>query len=312
MAFPEVTIVVPARNRPRELTACLLALKAQSFSTEQFEVIVCDDGSTEDLKPVIVPFQSSLNLRHLIQPQKGPAAARNLGIKHARAEIVAMTDSDTLPQGDWLKKLVGALQAQPQAVGVEGKVTAEQPDEFAPLGEGPSNLSGGVYLTCNCAYRREALIRAGGFDESFPYPAYEDVELAARVQQWGEIVWQPEAVVYHPRRPLTAATVLKKLHHWEYVLIMGCRYGYLGWRKYPVKFTALRVIALSLIALPLSKFKDAAHWLLKKPFAALKLFGFAFLESLGALLLVIPRILSGSYKKKIARQNYLLELALPE
>ncbi|NOT64033.1 MAG: glycosyltransferase [Acidobacteria bacterium] len=310
MAFPEVTVIIPTRNRPRELAACLTALQAQTFPADKFEVLVCDDGSTEELKSIVASFEPVLNLRYLSQPQKGPAAARNLGIRHAQAVLVAMTDSDTLPQRDWLEKLVEALNANPQAIGAEGKVTAERPEEFAPLGEGPTNLTGGVYLTCNCAYRREVLIKAGGFDESFPYPAYEDVELAARTQQWGEIVWQPDAVVYHPRRPLTAATVLKKLRHWEYVLIMGCRYGYLGWRRYPVKSAALRVMLLSLIALPLSKLKDAFCWLLKKPFVALKLGGFGVLESLGALWFVFPCIVSGSYKKKIKRQNYLSEPAL--
>ena len=106
-----------------------------------------------------------------------------------------MTDSDTIPAPDWLSKLVSALDTNPNASGVEGKVIAKNAGEFDPIGEGPSNLEGGVFLTCNCAYRRDALDRVGGFDESFPYPAYEDTDLAARVTEIGTIVWQPEAVI---------------------------------------------------------------------------------------------------------------------
>jgi glycosyltransferase involved in cell wall biosynthesis len=302
----EVSVIIPTRDRPHELTACLRALQAQTYPSQIYEVLVCDDGSQEDMQAVVERFQmEGLAIRYLYQEPKGPAAARNLGIRHARAPIVAMTDSDTVPHPNWLAKLVESLDMHPQAVAVEGKVTAERADEYEPLGEGPTNLSGGVYLTCNCAYRREVLIAAGGFDELFPYPAYEDVELAARAQAWGEIVWQPEAIVYHPRRPLTAATVMKKLRHWEYVLIMGCRYGYLGWRHYPVKRAALRVMLLSVLALPLAKFKTAISWFFKQPTSACKLAGLGVVESVGALFLVVPAVLSGKYKNKIPRQNYL-------
>jgi glycosyltransferase involved in cell wall biosynthesis len=304
----KVSVVIPIRDRQRELTACLAAMQEQTFPAKDFEILICDDGSIEDLKPGLAPFQLKLNLNYLKQMPQGPAAARNLGIRNARAPIVAMTDSDTLPDREWLAQLVTALQANPQAVAVEGKVTSKKPDEFGALGEGPTNLIGGVYLTCNCAYRRDILLRAGGFDESFPYPAYEDVELAARVRPWGEIVWQPKAVVYHPRRRITTASVIKKLKHWEYVLIMGLRYGYLGWPRYAVSHPASRVIILSVIALPLSKFKDALAWLLKKPTSAFELCWLGLIESAGALLFVVPSIISGNYKQKVERKNYLPNL----
>jgi glycosyltransferase involved in cell wall biosynthesis len=304
----EVSVIIPTRNRPQELADCLSALRAQTYPSQKFEVLICDDGSQEDIQSVVKRFQSNdWSIRYLHQEPKGPAAARNLGIRHARALVVAMTDSDTLPHSNWLAKLVESLDMHPQAIAVEGKVTAECADEYEPLGEGPTNLSGGVYLTCNCAYRRDVLIAAGGFDELFPYPAYEDVELAARAQTWGEIVWQPEAIVYHPRRPLTTATVMKKLRHWEYVLIMGCRYGYLGWRRYPVKHAALRVTLLSVLALPMAKFKTAISWLFKQPSSAGKLAWLGLVEAVGALFLVVPAVLSGKYKNKVPRQNYLAD-----
>lgn len=306
MKSPEVSVIIPTRNRSEDLRQCLAALSAQDFGQELFEVVVCDDGSEEDLSPVVdEAARAGLDVRLARQRPSGPAAARNLGIRESSGEIVAMTDSDTLPDRSWLRKLIEALQSSPGASGVEGRVVADNEGAFDPLGEGPTNKEGGVYLTCNCAYRRRALVGAGGFDETFPYPAFEDTELAARAQRFGEILWQPEAVVIHPQRPLTLRAVWKKLRHWEFVLIMGLRYGYLGWKRYPVRHPRLRVAALSVIALPLAKLRTAAQWIGKDPLAACKLACFGLVEAAGAMVLVAPRALFGSFAGRIDRRDYL-------
>ncbi len=305
----EVSVIVPVRDRLTELARCLLAIGSQDFRPASYEVIVCDDGSTEDVQSLVREVtQRGGNWVYLRQNPKGPSAARNLGIRHARGAIVAMTDSDTIPQPDWLAKLCQTLAEHPEAAAVEGQVYAKNEGEYGPLGEGPTNKNGGVYLTCNCAYRRAVLLQAGGFDESFPYAAYEDTELAARVQQFGPIVWQPAAVVIHPERPLTVQGVLNKLRHWEYVLIMGMRYGYLAWRRYPVKHPRLRVAALAVLALPVAKFKKAAGWLATHPAAALRLMLLGTLEAVGALLLVAPKALFADYSGRVVRKDYLSNL----
>ncbi len=306
MVVIEISIIIPTRNRGEDLRRCLAALAGQTRPMENVEVLVCDDGSEESLAEVVAAASGDgLRITHLRQAPRGPAAARNLGISHARGAIIAMTDSDTQPQPGWLAALEEALAAHPEAVGVEGLVRADNVGRFDPLGEGPSNLTGGVFLTCNCAYRRQSLVAVGGFDETFPYPACEDTELAARIGALGPIIWQPAAVVIHPQRPLTLRTVLNKLRHWEYVLIMGLRYGYLGWQQYPTRYPRLRVAALSVIALPLSKLRTAANWFYRKPEAAAKLCLLAVVESLGALLTVVPMAFSRRIDQRIPRQGYL-------
>lgn len=302
----EVTVIVPVHNRPQELQECLQALFAQDYPHDQFEIVICDDGSTEPILDKIESFaQRDIKLIYVRQENRGPAAARNLGILQASGSIVAMTDSDTLPDSKWLRNLVSALSETPEAVGVEGQVCAPNELEFFPLGEGPINKAGKVYLTCNCAYRRDVLFQAGGFDETFPYPAYEDTDLASKMQEFGPILWQPSAVVYHPQRPLTLKAVMKKLTHWEYVLITAFRYGYFAWPQYKTKHPRMRAIALSVIALPLSKFKAAAGCAIAFPVAALKLFGYGIAESLGALYVVVPKALFGNYKARAIRGRYL-------
>lgn len=302
----DIAVVIPVRNRRLDLERCLAAIYAQDFRKERFELIVCDDGSNENLSEVIDRFKYRFaNMRYIRQRAKGPATARNLGILHARSPIIAFTDSDTVPDQRWLSSLHPIFSHNTNIVGVEGKVIADDEAKFHILGEGPTNKVGGVYLTCNCAYRRDALIAAGGFDESFPYPAYEDTEIAARLLQIGEIVWQPEAIVIHPRRAITLTTVLKKLQHWEYALTMGFRYGFLAWRQYPVTYPKLRVIALAVIALPLAKIKIALNNLKLFPRLSLKLFLLGAAESLGALFYVMPKILFSSRSRKTARIDYL-------
>lgn len=302
----EISVIVPAHNRPRELQECLRALSKQSYPINKFEVIVCDDGSTESIAEAIAEAQSlNLNVTHLRQKQRGPAAARNLGIRQASAAIIAMTDSDTVPDPDWLNNLYLSLIESPEAVGVEGKVYSLNDFDFFPLGEGPANTSGKVYLTCNCAYRRAALFQVGGFDETFPYPAYEDVELASQIQKLGAILWQPKAIVLHPQRALTFRTVIKKLTHWEYVLITAFRFGYFAWPQYQTRFPRFRAIVLSVIALPVSKFKEAMECIFFSPSAAVKLAALGIVESICALFMVVPKILLGDFNAKAIRKDYL-------
>ncbi len=302
----EVSVIVPVHNRQSELKECLLALSVQDYPKDKFEIIICDDGSTENISDA-VEYARNLGIASVYarQERKGPASARNLGILQARGSIIAMTDSDTIPDRAWLKNLCSALNESPEAAGVEGRVGSLNDLEFIPLGEGPANKSGNVYLTCNCAYRREVLFQVGGFDETFPYPAYEDVELAAQVKTIGSILWQPNALVIHPQRALTLRAVLKKLTHWEYVLVMAFRFGYFAWPQYQTKHPRLRAIALSVLALPFSKIRAAADCLMVFPSASLKLLAFAFVECLGALFFVAPKALFGDYASKSVRGNYL-------
>ena len=127
MSVPEVSVVIPVRNRPHELVKVLEAIGGQDYPRDQFEVLVCDDGSTADIRTIAEDARrSGLEVNYFRQPARGPATARNLGIRNARGSIVAMTDSDTRPDRGWLSSLVRTLKAHPEAAGVEGKVICRQ------------------------------------------------------------------------------------------------------------------------------------------------------------------------------------------
>ena len=93
--MPIVTVIIPTFNRPQDLTRCLRSLCEQTF--EDFEVLVCDDGSTVDLSGIVDSFSDRLVIRYFKSDNfGGPARPRNLGIKKAKSKYIAFLDSD-----DW-------------------------------------------------------------------------------------------------------------------------------------------------------------------------------------------------------------------
>ena len=106
-----ITVVIPVYNRSTALGELLGALGGQTYPRDRFEVLVVDDGSTEDLRPEVEQAAHALGWSavYLRQPNAGPGAARNLGLAHATGEVVVFTDSDCLPSPCWLEAFARAL-----------------------------------------------------------------------------------------------------------------------------------------------------------------------------------------------------------
>ena len=123
------------------------------------------------------------------------AEARQAGLSAATGEIVAFTDDDCLPDPRWLQMAVLRLRADTHTWGVQGQTSAEK----GPIGAHSVRVGGHdrLYQTCNIAYRRDALIRVGGFDPNFR-GWFEDTALGARVEaSGGSIAYEPEMHVVH-------------------------------------------------------------------------------------------------------------------
>jgi len=97
---PAISVLIPAYNRPDELRLCLDGFARQTAARKDYEVIVVDDGSTEDLASVAAPFRYSLNLRYIRRANGGPAAARNQGLQYCRAPYLLLYDDDLRPYPD--------------------------------------------------------------------------------------------------------------------------------------------------------------------------------------------------------------------
>ncbi|MEW6711027.1 MAG: glycosyltransferase [Candidatus Riflebacteria bacterium] len=209
MSYLKASVVVPVLNSSNSLKNLLEHLKLQSFS-EKFEVIVVDDGSSENLEPVVKPFQACLELKFIREPEnRGQAAARNKGIQEARGEIVVFTDADCSPQSGWLSAMIEPF-ADPEVSGVKGVYLTEQSDWWAQLAqiefeeryELLESFSDIDFIdTYSGAYRRELLLKVNGFNESAFSTNNEDVDLSFRVKKLGgRFVFTRKAMVRHFHR----------------------------------------------------------------------------------------------------------------
>jgi GT2 family glycosyltransferase len=304
----DASVVIPTRNKQRELRRCLEAVLRQHFSGD-FEVIVCDDGSEEGVIRMLEEWSAREPrlrcLRHAAP--RGPAAARNLGIRHARAPLIAMTDDDTIPDTRWLECLCAAAR-QAGVAGVEGRVTPGE--KLHPCQAAPVNEAGRVYLTCNALYRRDILALAGGFDERFPFAAFEDCDLAARVRRHGSIAWAPQAVVVHPPRVITWSAVLQRLRHWPWAMVTARRYGYFGWPEFQTRHPRARAIWNAVVNMPAGRLLAALRAAGAHPRQACRAALWAAAESAAALLRTVPQLIRFDLESAALQMDY-LDLARP-
>jgi|WetSurMetagenome_2_1015567.scaffolds.fasta_scaffold00479_7 glycosyltransferase involved in cell wall biosynthesis len=199
-----LSIVIPTRNRPDLLARCLASLAAERPAVPYAEIIVVDDASGPAASAGNKARSEENGVRFVYLDKRGGAArARNAGVASASGEWIAFLDDDVRPERGWSRALLAAIAgAGTDVVGIEGMVIAE--------GDGlwdheVSNPYGGLYLTCNTAYRAEALRSAGGFDEHFdaPSPSCEDHELAARILRCGKIAFEAGYAVTHSARRIS-------------------------------------------------------------------------------------------------------------
>ena len=207
---PRVSVVVASFNGARTLRACLESLARLNYP--DYEVILVDDGSTDDTQKIAKEFPQVGLIVHA--ENKGLSAARNTGISAAMSDIVAFTDSDCRADEDWLYYLVGDL-LKGEFAGIGGHNFL--PPEDSPTAAAVMVSPGGpahVMLSdreaehipgCNMAFYKWALEEIGGFDPLF-HTAGDDVDLCWRLQQHGyKIGFSPAGFVWHYRRSTVQA-----------------------------------------------------------------------------------------------------------
>ncbi len=122
--IPKVSVVIPCYNGSAYLEECLQSIAA--LADPDWEVLVVDDGSTENIREVVDRF--SPLARYLWQPNQGPAAARNTGLQQARGRYVRFLDSDDyLTSQEGLHKQIAVLDEHPEVGLVYGQATKVDP-----------------------------------------------------------------------------------------------------------------------------------------------------------------------------------------
>ncbi len=200
-APPSVSVVMPCFNAARHLCASVTSALAQSFA--DFELIVVDDGSTDDT-PAILASVDDPRVRVHTQPNRGVCAARNAGLALARGQFVAFLDADDTWDADCLRELHAALELSGATLAYCGWQNVGLPGSrglpFVPPDYEDNSKLLNLFDNCRwpihaCLTRRDAIVAAGGFDPRFK--TSEDYLLWLKIGKSHPIMLVPRVLAFY-------------------------------------------------------------------------------------------------------------------
>jgi len=210
---PRHSVIVPAYQAAETLPACLSALAGQTISPSDYEVIVVDDGSTDNTADVA----RAAGVTVITQPHAGAATARNRGATAARGKLLLFTDSDCAPVPGWIEALSIPFR-DPEVAGAKGTYLSRQRDLVARFTQLEyedryDRMAGSHRIdfidTYSAAYRRDIFLLNNGFDTSFLID--EDQEFSLRLAEKGyKLIFVPAAQVYHQHNRTLAQYIRRK------------------------------------------------------------------------------------------------------
>jgi cellulose synthase/poly-beta-1,6-N-acetylglucosamine synthase-like glycosyltransferase len=202
-----VSANIPALNAAKIVRDCLYSLDRQSFSRDEMEIIVADNGSTDDTCAVVrAGFPS---VRIVRASERGSGNARNAALAASSGRFICTIDADCVADEHWIEALVRALQAADDDVLCAGGAILPYRqktlvEHYRPAWIQQSNLAKGngtfTYAeTPNAAFRREAFDRVGNFVGRH---GLDDADMGARLTRAGaKFLYVPDAIVRH-RNPV--------------------------------------------------------------------------------------------------------------
>lgn len=195
--MPAVSVIVPAFDAAETIGATLAALAEQDIG-EPYEVIVVDDGSSDETAAIAESSRQPVIV--LRQESHGPGPARNRGAAVAEAPVLAFTDADCVPRPDWLRRGVERLADLDL---LQGAVLPDPTAKRRPLDRSLCvDRESGLYETANLFVRRSAFRELDGFEDwleaGIGKPLAEDMWFGWRARRAGARVgFDPEVVVEH-------------------------------------------------------------------------------------------------------------------
>ncbi len=213
-----VSVIVPAYNASATIGKTLEALSRQ-ICTQPYEVIVVDDGSSDDTAKIVGSFPA---VRYIFQKNAGPAAARNHGAALAQGEYLAFTDSDCLAHEDWIARLMsgfdqGEIGVVAGSYGIANKKSRLSRCIYQEILWRHNRLMPdfpNAFGSYNFCIRKEVFDAVGGFNTVYRRASGEDNDLSYKIVRFGpRILFQRQALVdhYHPTR--VVKYLKEQFHH---------------------------------------------------------------------------------------------------
>jgi len=213
---PKISVVIPAYNAEKTIEDTIKALLNQDYPKKGYEILIVNDGSTDSTREKIKKFKI---VKLFEQKHKGPAAARNLGVKHSKGDIILFTDADCIPAKNWIKNMIkpfedkdiAAVAGTYKTLNKENLIARfigyEIEDRHRKMRNKKTIDFVGTY---SAGYRKNIFLKFKGFDITFPTSSGEDPELSFRMSKEGyKIVFNPKTFVYH-QHPNTLIKFIKQ------------------------------------------------------------------------------------------------------
>lgn len=271
-----VTVAVVARNEGSRIIRALNSLASAGIPFP-WEILVVDNGSTDDTKPSALRFQGEhpeIPLRWIDHHPNNLGAARTRALEQARFHVVAFLDADCVAPPGWMEKSYAALlrhEPDGSVLGIgSGNFPPRDQDEFnealalqlaSPLGhlntpqarllESEQEVS--HLPTCNAFYFRDRALGIGGFSSAFPRVC-EDLEFSLRARERGfRLLYLPGTEVAHAQRPSWRAWAAKMFRYgWGQVEVARLYPRHLlGAKGLPLLGGTLLIFAMALAPVPL-------------------------------------------------------------
>ena len=244
--FPTLTVAICTKDRPENLARCLNSLLKLQTENSPLEILVVDNAPSDDrTKELVASLRSeriavcpesaeycSPNINYVCEPKAGLDFARNRALKEAKGEILAYLDDDVTVDRQWLNGLKEAWMENTDAAAFTGLVLPYELETEAQIlfekrggfrrgfdkirygktlpGNSLYPCGSGIFgAGCNMAFKREILLKLGGFDEALdtgaPLPGGGDLDIFYRIVRGGYVlVYEPQYLIYHQhRRELT-------------------------------------------------------------------------------------------------------------
>jgi glycosyltransferase involved in cell wall biosynthesis len=221
-----ISVVIPAYNEEKYLSACLESLRNQTF--RDFEVIVCDNSSTDRTREIAEKYASTV----VTETKKGVGAARKTGFAQAKGEIIVSADADAIYPENWLQVIDDFFKKNPDTIAVHGNIKIIHQ---SILWEYLSGIIMNIFYTVNnwlgkpqfpgsnFAVRRGAYAKTEGFDDTIG--SLEDADLAKKLMKTGKITFDPSIEIKASGRRLGEG------RFWKNIMMYASWYYKTWWKQ---------------------------------------------------------------------------------